>query len=86
MLLQIAVLGLESDGMVASTEIQPRHVERYTRAGPSIALRLRGTGGLPGLYFKAKSIGKCVAASLDYLKVHILVGCVAFRILHRHFH
>src|SRR6185437_11301713 len=83
-LFQIAVTALEGDRMVASAEIEPRHVKRYSSANAGGTLRVRHSAGLPGLHFQAKAVIKSVAPRFRNLEVEIFVGGIAVRVLHRY--
>src|SRR5437764_3505495 len=83
-LLEVAILSLKRNGMVASTEIQARYVKRDAGAGAGVSLGCRRSGGLSRGYFKAQTISKGVAAGLNQLEIYVLVSGLAFWILHCH--
>ena len=85
-LLEIAILSLKRNGMVASTEIQARDVKRDARAGAGVSLGRSRSGRLSRRYFKAQTISEGVAAGLNQLEIYVLVSGLAFRILHCHLH
>ena len=71
-------MGLESNGLIATGEIQPSHIEAHPRTDAGSR-----SGGLAGLEFKSNTVSKGVTVGLPDLHQNMLLRVGSLRVLYR---